>query len=309
MERDLVNATPDSAVRGVPHDPARPAQVKSADRILDIIELLANERAGLGFGELARLRHIPKSSLHALLGVLTARGYVELDASKRVYTLGIRTWEMGQAYLAHRDLVAKSVPHMEAVVRAINETVQLAVLDGIENVYLAKVDCSHPVRLQSEVGRRLYAHATGLGKVLLAELPPPELHARLEGVELAMVSPRTIRQVDQLKPVLERARQRGYALDDEEYTAGLRCVAVPILGSDGVTVAALSASIPISRAGSAEMVSALRHIAMASIDISKDLGVSHPDQRLAALTEWRGDVLAEDSTAERRVALGLTGMG
>ncbi len=149
-------------------DSTRPTGVKSAGRALDIIETLARERSGLSFTELARLQGIPRSSLHALLAVLTERGFVEFDASKRVYALGLRTWEMGQAYLAHRDLVEKALPMMERVVAAINETVQLAVLDGVENVYLAKVDCSHPVRLQSEVGRRLDAHADAAASTLRA---------------------------------------------------------------------------------------------------------------------------------------------
>lgn len=284
--------------------------MKSASRALDIIEALATERAGLGFSDLARLQRIPKSSLHALLAVLTERGFVEFDAEKRVYGLGLRTWEMGQSYLAHRDLVEKALPVMGQVVEAINETVQLAVLDGIENVYLAKVDCSHPVRLQSEVGRRLFAHATGLGKVLLAELPEEVMRERLGQVELARLSPRTIQQTDHLFEALAHIRKWGFAVDDQEYTAGLRCVAVPIVGADGHVIAALSASIPITRAGPDEMSVALRHIASASIDISRKLGVSSPDRRLASLKQWRGDVMTnEPAGTDRRLVTGPVGIG
>lgn len=282
-------------------EPSKPAGVKSAGRALDIIEALAHERSGLGFTDLARLQGIPRSSLHALLAVLNERGFVEFDPTKRVYALGLRTWEMGQAYLAHRDLVEKALPLMERVVAAINETVQLAVLDGIENVYLAKVDCSHPVRLQSEVGRRLYAHATGLGKVLLADLPEDELRRRFSGADLARLSPRTISRTEQLFEALETVRESGFAVDDEEYTAGLRCVAAPIAGSDGQTIAALSASIPTTRAGPEQMADALRHIAAASIDISRKLGRSIPDRRVEPLRQWRGDVMAHGSvSADRR---------
>jgi len=290
--------------------PSRSAHVKSASRALDIIEILASERSGLGFTDIARLQQIPKSSLHALLAVLTERGFLEFDPNTRAYSLGIRTWEMGQAYLAHRDLVEKALPLMEQVVAAINETVQLAVLDGVENVYLAKVDCSHPVRLQSEVGRRLFAHATGLGKVLLAELPEDVARGRFGEDTLAKMSPQTIQSTDRLFDALSHIRERGFAVDDQEYTAGLRCVAVPIVGASGHVIAALSASIPITRAGPDEMAMALRHLASASIDISRRLGVSTPDQRLASLTQWRGDVMAKEPYgSDRRVATGPFGIG
>ncbi|MGH2533137.1 MAG: IclR family transcriptional regulator [Thermomicrobiales bacterium] len=282
-------------------DPGRQAQVKSAGRVLDIIEALAAAPDGLGFGELARAHRFPKSSLHGLLNVLTTRGYVTLDPDRRTYSLGIRAWEAGQAYLRHRDVVREALLVMEGIVREINETVQLAILDGIENVYLAKVDCTHPIRLQSEVGKRLFAHATGLGKVLLAHLPEDELHARLDGVALPSFTPNTIAHLPDLLRVLETVRERGFAVDDQEYTPGLRCVAVPIREHDDRVSTALSASIPMMRAGADQLEAALRAVAAGSIEISRRLGRAHADHRLVALTDWRGDVMATPafSTARR----------
>jgi len=272
-------------------------QVKSADRVLDIIESLAASPNGLGFTELATALHIPKSSLHALLAVLTDRRFVEYDAVRRRYTLGLRTWEVGQVYIGHRDLLGIAMPAMQGVVDAVNETVQLAILDGVENVYLAKVDCTHPVRLQSEVGKRLYAHGTGLGKALLAGLPDAELEHRFATTTLPRLNARSINDLSHLLRVLETVRALGFAVDDQEYTAGLRCVAVPVLGIDGQTTAALSASIPLTRASQEQMEAALRAIARASIDISRQLGASVPDPRLARLTEWHGDVLRAQAAA------------
>ncbi len=270
--------------RAAQADVTSQSQVKSASRALDVIELLASTPNGLGFVELARLQRIPKSSLHALLAVLTGRGFIDLDQRSRTYSLGIRTWEVGQAYVAQRDLVENALPVMKRIVESINETVQLSILDGIENVYLAKVDCSHPLRLQSEVGKRLHAHATGLGKALLAGLPEQELQSRFDGVSLPKLNDNTIHDLPELLRTLEIIRNVGFAVDDQEYTPGLRCVAVPIVDRDGQTIAALSASIPLTRAGPEEMVAALREIANASIDISRRLGSSTPDQRLVALT-------------------------
>lgn len=259
--------------------------VKSAERVLDIIETLVQEPAGLSFTALLRALQIPKSSLHELLDVLTRRGYIALDSDTRIYTLGLHLWESGQAYLQQHDLIGEARPVMDEIVRVLNETVQLAVLDGIENVYLAKVDCTHPVRLQSEVGRRLYAHATGLGKVLLAHLPPEELMRRLDGRTLPQFTTTTITTISALLAELVVIRQNGFALDNEEYTPGLRCVAVPISDHSGRTIAAMSVSIPMLRTHSSHLSDALCLLAKGSLSLARRLGSRADDTRLIQLQD------------------------
>ena len=252
-------------------------------RALDLLDMLAARTDGLSFADLGRALEVPKSSLHELLTVLVERSYVEYDPGRRTYALGIRTWENGQAYLRHHDLVSVARPVMDQVVARLNETVQLAVLDGIENVYLAKVDCSHPLRLQSEVGRRLHAHATGLGKVLLAALPESERRKRLNDRALPGFTPRTITDLSLLLDELARVRGRGFGLDHEEYTPGLRCVAVPVRGHHGTVVAALSVSIPVMRAASTQLAQALAVLSESSIEIARRLGCGQDDPLLAVL--------------------------
>src|SRR5207342_3084764 len=150
-----------------------------------------------------RLR-FPKSSLHELLSLLAERSFIEVGPDQRRYTLGIRVWEVGQAYARHRELVSIAIGEMEKIVATINETVQLSILDHHDNVYLAKVDCTHPLRLQTDVGKRFPAHATALGKVLLSHLPPDEASRRLRAKELARLTPRTITDVDELMRALGR---------------------------------------------------------------------------------------------------------
>ena len=259
--------------------------VKSAERVLDIIELLARERSGLSFTALLRTLQLPKSSLHELLGVLIRRGYITLSPETRSYTLGLRVWESGQAYLRQHDLASEARPIMDEIVRTLNETVQLAVLDGVENVYLAIVNCTHAVRLQSEVGKRLPAYATGLGKVLLAHLDPAELARRLDGQTLAQFTPNTIADMPALLERLELVRQNGFALDNQEYTPGLRCVAVPITDVTGHTVAAMSVSIPLMRMPHPPFDEALRTLAAAGLSLSRRLGCQVDDARLVRLQD------------------------
>jgi DNA-binding IclR family transcriptional regulator len=125
--------------------------------------------------------------------------------------------------------------------------VQLAILDGRHNVYVAKATGSQRLILASEVGRRLEAYATGLGKVLLAGLSEDELESRFKGVDMERFTPNTIRNLASLKRELQLIRKRGYGTDDEEYTLGVRCVAAPVRDSSGSVIAAMSVSVPTVR--------------------------------------------------------------
>lgn len=218
--------------------------VKSAERVLQIVDLLTGHATGLAFPEIAERLQVPKSSLHALLKTMTAGGHLVLDEQVRTYRLGVRFWEAGQAFLRGADLARLCHHYLEAARDELQETIQLAILDGRDNVYIAKVEADQRLKLVSEVGGRLPAHATALGKVLLASLDDDELTRRLQGVQLERYTDRTIVQVEQLRAVLRRTRRQGYASEQGQYTPGVACVAVPIRDHQGTVVAAMSASAP-----------------------------------------------------------------
>lgn len=220
--------------------------VKSADRVLAILDLVA-DRGPVRFVEVTEALGLPRSSAHGLLATLTARDYLEFDEASRRYALGLSAWRLGQAYTGHGDLVRHARPLMEELAAASGETVQLARLDGVHNVYIAIAHSPRPMQLVSRIGARLHAHATGVGKVLLAGLEPDEARRRLAAGELPRLTDHTVTDVDGLLAVLERVRAEGYAEDLEEYVEGCRCVAVPIRGRDGAPVAAMSLSMPTFR--------------------------------------------------------------
>ena len=221
--------------------------VKSVQRALDIFEILADRPAGLTLTEFATRLAAPKSSVSALLHTLRRRGYLNQDSRTGTYRLGLRLWELGQGFELEEELARQARPIMQRVVDDIDEICQMALRDGIFNVYLAKVDCRQPIRLISQVGVRLYCHATGLGKALLA-LEPDEVIDRLyAGVTLPRFTEHTITDLAALKTELRRTRDRGYAEDREEYMPGLRCVAVAVR-LPGAPPLALSLSLPIQRA-------------------------------------------------------------
>ena len=281
--------------------PQSRTQAKSAGRALTILEMLSAEPTGLTFTDLITRLRFPKSSLHELLSLLAERSFIEVGPDQRRYTLGIRVWEVGQAYARHREIVSIAIGEMEKIVATINETVQLSILDHSDNVYLAKVDCTHPLRLQTDVGKRFPAHATALGKVLLSQLPPEEASRRLRAKELAQLTPRTITDVDELMRALGKIRSQAFAVDWEEGMEGLRCVAVPLRGHDGV-VAAISASVPIFRAAKERMTAAVKLLADASLAISRSLGAIGEDDSIVRLLTMSDTTLGDLYEDARRPA-------
>ena len=248
--------------------------VKSAQRVLAILELLTAREAPLTFTDIAGALGYPRSSLHSLLATLVRSGWAELDPVARRYTLGIRAWQAGNSYLRAVDLADRARPHMERVRDALGETVQLAVLDGRHNVYVAKVDGTQLLVLASAVGRRLAAHATGVGKVLLADLPAAERRALLSAQPLESFTEHTLTDLDRLEEELALVRARGHSEDNEEYTRGVRCVAVPVRDHTGRTVAAMSVSVPTIRFDQSRADDTLARLTAAATALSTSLGWS-----------------------------------
>lgn len=277
-ETGSVNAT-DSA------NAAGERTVKSAERVLDLLEIIGRHAKGITFRALLEEMQIPKSSLHALLEVMRSREYIDRPPDARVYLLGIKTWESSQAYLRQHEVIREARRVMERISTATGETVQLARLDRTENVYLAKADGTHPLRLQSEVGGRLEAHATGLGKVLLAHLHDAELRLRYSGVALRRMTANTITDWSRLVNELALIRARGFGIDNEEYTPGLFCIAVPVRDNFDAASLAMSISIPAFRANLGTLSEALALLAGGSIEISTRAGATRGDESVAALSD------------------------
>lgn len=218
--------------------------VKSAIRTLELIDLLARNPQGISFADIQGRTGWPRSSTFNLLRTMASTGHIEFDPADRTYRIGLRLWEAGQAFTRAHNLSRLAQPYLHRASEELNETVQLAILDGLDNVYIAKVEADHHLKLVSEIGSRLPAHATGLGKVLLAGLDPAELDHRLESVQLERFTAKTINDPAALRVELEAVRRKGYATDEGEYTQGVVCVAAPVRDASGQVVAAMSASVP-----------------------------------------------------------------
>lgn len=253
-------------------DGHEPRLVKSAHRALRIVHMFTEEPRPWTFEEIRDYLGYPKASLHGLLATLVAERWLKKDETSRSYVLGIRAFETGAAYRRMFRFEEQVRNVMASVNQATGETVQAAILDGLEVVYVAKIEGKRLLRLDSEVGSRLPAHATGVGKMLLAMLPEAQLDRLLEGVELPRLTAKTIVDHAALRQELERVRAQGFSTDDEEATEGARCIAVPVFDETSRCIAALSSSVPTVHFNSAMRKKLLDNLVPAARDFSAQLG-------------------------------------
>jgi IclR family transcriptional regulator, acetate operon repressor len=242
--------------------PRLAGSVQSVDRALSLLEALALAGSPVGVGELAERTGLPQGTTHRLLQGLHRRGYVRRDAARK-YSVGTAALRLGDA--AQRSLARSAQPLLARLVEASGETANLAVLEGDDVVYLAQVPSPQTLRMFAEVGRHVPPHSTAVGKVLLAAMPRERAVAVLRRTGLPRRTEATITDLDDLGRVLDIVQVDGWAVDDEEQEAGVRCVAVPVFSGEQV-VAAVSLSGPADRfrgGRDPELVATMQHITRA----------------------------------------------
>lgn len=192
---------------------------------------------------------LPLPTIHRLLRSLAHNGYVRQEPSRR-YALGPGLIRLGET--AGRALGSWALPCLAELVSEIGETANMALLEGDAVVYVAQVPSPHSMRMFTEVGRRVQAHSTGVGKALLAQLPDAQVLDLLRRTGMPPRTPRTLTDPVVLLAELGEIREQGWAVDDAEQEVGVRCVAVPILG--GPARAAMSVSGPSGRMTASRVV-------------------------------------------------------
>jgi IclR family acetate operon transcriptional repressor len=211
--------------------------VRNAARVLRAFSSADQE---MGVTELSRRLGIGKSTTHRLVATLAAERLLEQDPATGRYRLGLALYELGTTVTEHVDLHQAALPVLTTLRHGTGEMVHVAVLDGLEVVYVERLESHHMLPIFRRIGHRLQANWTSSGKVLLAALPRHELHRRLDGVQLQARTPRTITDVDVLIAELDRVAGRGWASNIEEGEQGITSVGAPLYGADGGVIAAVS---------------------------------------------------------------------
>lgn len=245
--------------------------VQGLERGFAVIKTFGPRTPALTVSEVAEQTGLTRAVARRYLFTLRSLGYVLNDGSR--FSLTPRILELGFAYLATLSVADIAQPYMAHVVDKLRESCSVGVLDGHDVVYVARVNADRIMTTNLVVGSRLPAHATSMGKVLLAYMAPAQLEQYFATVRLATLTNRTIRDEKSLRATIEKVRRVGWAANDQESEIGVRTVAVPIFDRAGHAVAAINLAGHASRVSMKELRdSHLPVLLEAASQISASLG-------------------------------------
>jgi DNA-binding IclR family transcriptional regulator len=247
-------------------------RIQAIERAVAILNAFSAEHPEYGVTELANELGLHKSTIHRFLVNLEHAGLVERSPRTGRYRLGLHILELSGLVMQQMSLWEEALPFLEGLVRDTGETGHLAVLDNGEAIYVERVETHRALRIPSAVGRGYPAHATSLGKVLLANLPPDAVDAIIDERGLTAYTPNTITGAAELHDELAMIRERGYAVDNEEYDEGLRCIGAPIQDHTGAVVAALGVGGPVTRVTPERLNELSDLVSQAAAGLSRRLG-------------------------------------
>jgi IclR family KDG regulon transcriptional repressor len=246
-------------------------------KALNILEVLAEEEpASYTLTQLSRRLHLHVSTVHRLLVNLVRHGFVEADPVSGGYQLGFRVLRMGLRVLDRLDFRRVAQPLLRELNQQTKETVHLAILQGARAISIEKFGSPQPVGLDARLGGVMPLHCTGVGKTLLAFQSEETLNQLARSPGLERLTPHTITSLPHLKRELERIREQGYAVDQEEAVEGLRCVAGPVFDHTGHVIAAFSVAGPATRLTAARIPEIASLVRETSQQISFRLGFRAP---------------------------------
>lgn len=197
--------------------------------------------------DLAQRAGVAPSTAHRILTTLQTHDYVDHDEERGLWLIGVKAFEVGSSFLRNRKLVGIGRGVMRELAEASGESVNLAIEDSGSIVFISQIESHHPIRAFHRPGSRGAVHASGVGKALLAALSDQEVRAVLHKTGMERFTPKTLAEPDRLFSELKAIRARGWAVDDEERTTGMRCVAAAIYNEHGEAIAGLSVSGPTVR--------------------------------------------------------------
>jgi IclR family transcriptional regulator, KDG regulon repressor len=245
------------------------------DRVMMILNCFTSMEPEIRFSELAERLQLHKSTLYRLLEALRSYGLIEVDGATGKYHLGLKLFELGALATGRLEITKSGAPVLEDLARQTGETAHMCILDGLDVVYVAKVEGTHRFYVPTTIGRRNPAYCTGVGKAILAYLPDSQLEAYLGEMSRNKVrsyTQNTITSTIQLRERLKLIRSRGYSVDDEEISEGLRCIGAPVWNYSNTVVAGVSIAGPSVRVTRRRVPDLARHVVDAADKISKHLG-------------------------------------
>ena len=261
----------------MPPTPSEPVyRIQVLDRAFRILDVLAEVDRELGATEVAERLHLHKSTTHRLLVILERQRFIEKNPENAKYRLGWRLFELGALAVSRLDLYSLARPYVTRLVEETGETAHLGVLRGGDIISLVNVESKRSVRTPSTVGRRTPRYCTSQGKAMLAFMPEETAAEVIRNLKFRTFTRHTITRPSRLKAELVEIRERGYALDDEEFEEGLRCIGAAVRNHAGEVIAGISIAGPAYRVGGERMRELIDAVLAASRQLSAALGFQRP---------------------------------
>ena len=246
-------------------------RVQVLERALALLDALGAANREVGPAELAGILHLHKSTIHRLLKVLEGYRFVRRNPQGK-YDLGLKLFELGNMSVSRFSLPRRAEPFLKDVVRDTGETAQICVLNNIQMVSIANADAPWLLRA---IGHRGELHSSASGKAFLAFLPRPAQDVLLSRLTLTKFTHNTITTLSALKSELTRVRRKGFAVNNEEVEAGVRCIGAPIFDHNSRVIATLSIAGPVFRMTKDRVPELARIVVNVANALSSELG--HPD--------------------------------
>lgn len=245
--------------------------IQALNRALDVLDLLSRHE-GLSLSAIARNLDQSPATMHRVLATLHARDFVETSPEGQDWHIGPTAFRIGSAFLRHTNVFERARPFMQELMQVTGETSNLGVERAGQVLFTGQVETHEAIRAFFPPGTVAPLHASGIGKALLSGYAPEWLARFLEGYDFARFTEKTIGDAATLRAQLAEVQARGYAIDDEERTVGMRCVAAPIFNIHGEAVAGISVSGPVQRMGETRLPEIGAAVTKAARAVTRQLG-------------------------------------
>lgn len=246
--------------------------MSTIEKALDILEIFLDHDDELSLSELANLCQLNIATAHRTVLTLVKRGYLNQKQKRQKYSLSTKFLQYSNVLGRRMKIRDIASPILDALNKMVGESVNIAILDRNEAVYIDHIETNKSLRIFTQVGNRVPLYCTGVGKVFLAYMGDEELEKALNSDGLLPHTPNTITDIERIKQELEKVKQEGIATDDEEMEIGVKCIASPVKSSTGGVVAALSVSGPSARLNSKRVSEIKPLVKSCALEISRALG-------------------------------------
>lgn len=253
------------------HDKTDQNTIKSLDRAIVVLQRLS-EIGGATLSALAGDMGQSPATIYRVLTTFQGRGLVAFDEKAQVWSIGAGAFLIGAGFLRRTSLVDSARPILRALMASTGETANLGIERSGEVLFVSQVETQSNIRAFFPPGSMSEMHASGIGKALLAFMPEDRRKAVLQGKTLTRYTDQTLSDPDALWRDLEASRTRGYAVDADEKTDGMRCIAAPVFDAFGEAVAGISVSGPTSRIADEDIERLARDVTRAAKELSASIG-------------------------------------